>query len=78
MKLNRLAPQVNDSGGASAWVQQASAGAHAMQGITPGPATSASAAWRALTIAVQPEVTQAAEAAALRSAQLLADYGVET
>ena len=72
----RLAAHVNDSGGASGWVQQASAATPAMRGITPGPVTSASAAWRALTIAVQPLVSQDAEEAALKIAQRQADYGV--
>jgi hypothetical protein len=47
-----------------------------MRGITPGPCTSASAAWVALTIAVQPAVTEEAEEAALIIAQRLVDYGV--
>jgi len=72
----RLMAHVNDSGGASGWVQQASAATSAMRGITPGPVTSVSAAWRALTIAVQPLVSQDAEEAALKVAQRQADYGV--
>lgn len=51
----RLAAHVSDSGGASGWVQQASVGVEVGgSGLNPGPLTSASAAWRALTIIVQP------------------------
>jgi hypothetical protein len=72
----RLAAHVNDSGGASGWVQQASAGGTAMRGITPGPVTSVSAAWRSLVIAVQPLLDQDAEDAAAKIAQRAAEYGV--
>jgi hypothetical protein len=74
---DRLAAHVNDSGEASGWVQQASAATHAMRGIAPGPVTSVSAAWRALTIAVQPLVSKDAEEAAAKIAQRQAEYGVE-
>jgi hypothetical protein len=58
-------------------VKQLSAGIEAAgRGLRPGPCTSESAAWRALTIAVQPAVTDTA-AAALRTAQRQAEYGVE-
>jgi hypothetical protein len=72
----RLAAHVNDSGGGSGWVQQASAATSAMRGITPGPVTSVSAAWRALTIAVQPLVSKDAEEAAATFTQRQTDYGV--
>ena len=75
-KSNRQAAHVNDSGGASGWVQQASAGGTAMRGITPGPCTSVSAAWRALTIAVQPLVSRDAEEAAAKIAERVNGYGV--
>jgi hypothetical protein len=59
-------------------VKQLSAGIEAAgRGLRPGPCTSESAAWRALTIAVQPAVTDTAAAAALRTAQRQAEYGVE-
>jgi hypothetical protein len=74
----RLAEHISDSGGASGWVKQLSAGIERgrSRGLTPGPLTSASAAWRALTIAVQPLVTDEAAEAAAKIAQRAADYGV--
>jgi hypothetical protein len=73
----RLAAHVADSGGVSGWVQQASAGIElGVHGVTPGACTSASAAWRALTIAVPPAVTDEAAEAAAKIAQRAADYGV--
>ena len=69
----RLAPHVADSGGASGWVQQASAGyARHQIAHAPGPLTSATAAWRALTIAVEPGLVPNPSIAAR-----LVDYGVE-
>ena len=73
----RLAEHVADSGGGSGWVKQLSAGIDRdARGLTPGPCTSVSAAWRALTIAVQPLVSADAEAAAAKIAQRLVDFGV--
>jgi hypothetical protein len=74
----RLAEHVADSGGASGWVKQLSAGIERdhTRGMDPGPCTSASAAWRALTIIVEPAVTDEAAEAAAKIAQRAADYGV--
>jgi len=75
---SRLAEHVSDSGGASGWVKQLSAGiVRDARGLTPGPCTSVSAAWRALTISVQPLVSKDAEEAALKIEQRQAEYGVE-
>jgi len=50
----RQVAHVNDSGGASGWVKQASAGSREPTAADPGALTSETAAWRALTIAVEP------------------------
>jgi hypothetical protein len=75
----RLAEHVSDSGGASGWVKQLSAGIQLghTRGMDPGPCTSASAAWRALTLIVEPAVTDEAAEAAAKIAQRAADFGVE-
>lgn len=76
---SRLAAHIADSGGASGWVKQLSAAVelNRARGLTPGACASASAAWRALTIVVQPLVTTEAEEAAAKAAQRLSEYGVE-
>jgi hypothetical protein len=74
----RLAENVSDSGGGSAWVKQLSAGIEKdfTRGMDPGPCTSASAAWRALTIVVEPAVTDEEAEAAAKIAERAAEYGV--